>query len=221
MADNWSPEEARTQPRPVSMPISADYDMTDRSPPEPPPVSSSRLFSRKSLSRPTELQTSPSMPIHIPSTSSVIPGNNLPSAPASPLTPAPSPSLGIRAPDWSTASMHEDLGDVSDQDSHNDESGNIGAFGLARRPSKRDKGGLGLGYRHIRHMFADMDTEERKRMLAELLNMCDGKLLGFVANFVAPRLKRDPFELLPVELCLRVCAAQVVGVLPIIDIARS
>lgn len=70
-------------------------------------------------------------------------------------------------------------------------------------------------------MFADMDTEERKRMLAELLNMCDGKLLGFVANFVAPRLKRDPFELLPVELCLRVCAAQVVGVLPIIDIARS
>lgn len=56
----------------------------------------------------------------------------------------------------------------------------------------------------MRGLFADMDNEERKRMLAELLNMCDGKLLGWVNGFVAPRLKRDPFELLPNELCLRV-----------------
>lgn len=41
-------------------------------------------------------------------------------------------------------------------------------------------------------------------MLAELLNMCDGKLLGFVAGFVGPRLKRDPFGVLPNELCLRI-----------------
>lgn len=53
-------------------------------------------------------------------------------------------------------------------------------------------------------MFAEMDNEERKRMLAEILNMCDGKLLGFVAGFVGPRLKRDPFGVLPNELCLRV-----------------
>ena len=53
-------------------------------------------------------------------------------------------------------------------------------------------------------MFADMDNHERQRMLAELLNMCDGKLLGFVADFVGPRLKRDPFSVLPNELCLRI-----------------
>ena len=53
-------------------------------------------------------------------------------------------------------------------------------------------------------MFADMDNDERQRMLAELLNMCDGKLLGFVANIVGPRLKRDPFSVLPNELCLRI-----------------
>ena len=56
----------------------------------------------------------------------------------------------------------------------------------------------------MRGLFADMDNEERKRMLAELLNMCDGKLLGWVNGFVAPRLKRDPFGVLPNELCLRV-----------------
>lgn len=98
--------------------------------------------------------------------------------------------------------MHEDLGELSDNDDQSpvDNDG----LGIARKSSKRDKGSLALGYRHIRQMFADMDPEERKRMLAELLNMCDGKLLGFVANFVGPRLKRDPFEVLPTELCLRV-----------------
>ncbi|KAF2767244.1 WD40 repeat-like protein, partial [Teratosphaeria nubilosa] len=47
-------------------------------------------------------------------------------------------------------------------------------------------------------------NDERQRMLAALLNMCDGKLLGFVAGFVGPRLKRDPFSVLPNELCLRI-----------------
>jgi len=70
--------------------------------------------------------------------------------------------------------------------------------------SAAEASGYGFGYRHMRAMFADMDNHERQRMLAELLNMCDGKLLGFVAGFVGPRLKRDPFSVLPNELCLRV-----------------
>ncbi|CZT25633.1 related to Cdc4 and related F-box and WD-40 proteins [Ramularia collo-cygni] len=136
----------------------------------------------------------PTMPIPIPTNPNVIPGNTLPSAPASPPTPAPSPTPMSRAPDWSKADPREDIGllDLDDGDEH---------FSASATSSAR---GYGFGYRHMRGAFADMDNEERQRMLAELLNMCDGKLLGFVANFVGPRLKRDPFSVLPNELCLRI-----------------
>lgn len=99
-----------------------------------------------------------------------------------------------RAPDWSTAGPQEDIGelDIDDGDHFSDH---------ASASSAR---GFGFGYRHMRAVFSEMDNEERQRMLAELLNMCDGKLLGFVAGFVGPRLKRDPFGVLPNELCLRI-----------------
>ena len=42
------------------------------------------------------------------------------------------------------------------------------------------------------------------RLLGELLNLCDSQELSFVAEFVSPRLKKDPFMVLPTELCLRV-----------------
>lgn len=137
----------------------------------------------------------PTMPIAIPANPNVIPGNTLPSAPASPPTPAPSPTPMQRAPDWSTADPSEDMGDIDlDEPPH-------ASHGTSTTGSAR---GYGFGYRHMRAMFADMDNDERQRMLAELLNMCDGKLLGFVAGFVGPRLKRDPFSVLPDELCLRI-----------------
>ncbi|KAK5114770.1 hypothetical protein LTR85_010083 [Meristemomyces frigidus] len=137
----------------------------------------------------------PTMPIPIPANPNVIPGNTLPSAPASPPTPAPSPTPMQRAPDWSTADPSEDIGDIDLDDPH----------GTADHASTTSSArGYGFGYRHMRAMFADMDNDERQRMLAELLNMCDGKLLGFVAGFVGPRLKRDPFSVLPNELCLRI-----------------
>lgn len=131
------------------------------------------------------------MPMTIPSNPSVIPGNNLPSAPASPPTPAPSPTPMHSGPDWSSADPREDLGDLDLEEtiSHGHDDGSRG---------------YGLGYRHVRAAFANMDNGERQRMLSELLNMCDAKVLGFVANFVGPRLKRDPFSVLPNELCLRI-----------------
>ena len=106
-----------------------------------------------------------------PSTSGkVVPLNILPSAPASPPTPAPSPTPYQRAPSWTSAGENED------------------SF-----------------LRDARGHFKSLDSAERQRYLAELLNMCDSQLLSFVHSFVSPRLKKDPFDFLPDELCLRVC----------------
>lgn len=58
--------------------------------------------------------------------------------------------------------------------------------------------------KHVRALFADMSGAEKQRLLAELLNLCDSQQLGFVQDFVSPRLKKDPFRCLPDELCLRV-----------------
>jgi len=57
--------------------------------------------------------------------------------------------------------------------------------------------------RDARGHFSRLNAAERERYLAELLNMCDSQLLSFVHHFVSPRLKKDPFEHLPDELCLR------------------
>ncbi|ETI28090.1 hypothetical protein G647_00539 [Cladophialophora carrionii CBS 160.54] len=103
------------------------------------------------------------------SNKSGMPLSILPSAPASPPTPAPSPTPYQRAPSWTCAGENED------------------AF-----------------LRDARGHFRDLNAAERERYLAELLNMCDSQLLSFVHNFVSPRLKKDPFEHLPDELCLRV-----------------
>jgi len=155
--------------------------------------------SGKSAARPHPITTPsnsmpniPTMPISIPANPNVIPGNTLPSAPASPPTPAPSPTPMQRAPDWSTADPREDIGDIELDQKRTDPAHPSGPRGYS------------FGYRHMRAAFAEMDHDERQRMLAELLNMCDGKLLGFVASFVGPRLKRDPFFVLPNELCLRI-----------------
>lgn len=56
----------------------------------------------------------------------------------------------------------------------------------------------------IREQFLSMSDPERQRCLAEILNMCNSNQLSFVSAFVSPRLKKDPFEHLPDELCLKV-----------------
>jgi F-box and WD-40 domain protein CDC4 len=123
------------------------------------------------MSRPPRHSISHSRPKRLSTSNKAgIPLNILPSAPASPPTPAPSPTPFQRAPSWSCAGENED------------------AF-----------------LRDARGHFRNLNAAERERYLAELLNMCDSQLLSFVHHFVSPRLKKDPFEHLPDELCLRVC----------------
>lgn len=58
--------------------------------------------------------------------------------------------------------------------------------------------------RDARPHFSKLDSQEKQRFLAEILNLCNSQQLSFVMNYVSPRLKKDPFESLPNELCLRV-----------------
>ncbi|PGH15737.1 hypothetical protein AJ80_05445 [Polytolypa hystricis UAMH7299] len=58
--------------------------------------------------------------------------------------------------------------------------------------------------RDARSHFSLLGRDERQRFLAEILNLCDNQLLSFVHHFVSPRLKKDPFDVLPNELCLRI-----------------
>lgn len=52
--------------------------------------------------------------------------------------------------------------------------------------------------------FAALSLPDSERFLSEILNMCSSQQLSFVKRFVSPRLKKDPFEHLPDELCLKV-----------------
>ena len=71
--------------------------------------------------------------------------------------------------------------------------------------------------RDARGHFSNLSQEGKQRYLAEILNMCDSSLLSFVSGFVSPRLKKDPFEHLPDELCLRVSCVPVVIHVPRAD----
>lgn len=52
--------------------------------------------------------------------------------------------------------------------------------------------------------FSQMDGDGQRALLSDLLDMCDTRLLAYVHEYATPRLKRDPFMVLPNELCLRV-----------------
>ncbi len=56
----------------------------------------------------------------------------------------------------------------------------------------------------IRQYFKHRSGPERTRILGDLLNLCTSQQLSFVAQYVSPLLKKDPFTVLPDELCLRV-----------------
>lgn len=75
----------------------------------------------------------------------------------------------------------------------------------SRAPNWTFAGENEVGFlRESTRYFERLDSAQRERFLGELLNMCNNQQLVFVHNFVAPKLKKDPFLHLPNELCLRV-----------------
>lgn len=62
----------------------------------------------------------------------------------------------------------------------------------------------------MRENFLKATTPEKKRILEDIVNMCNSQQLSFILQLVSPRLKKDPMMSLPDELCLRVSAASVV-----------
>ena len=55
-----------------------------------------------------------------------------------------------------------------------------------------------------KQLFGALGKGEQERFLVGLLNSCDKQRLSFVHEFVCSKLKRDPFQMFPNELCLRV-----------------
>ncbi|KAL4893057.1 WD40-repeat-containing domain protein [Aspergillus ambiguus] len=52
--------------------------------------------------------------------------------------------------------------------------------------------------------FSSLSNVKRQRFLEGILGLCDSQQLSFVSSYVAPRLRKDPFQVFPNELCLRV-----------------
>lgn len=58
--------------------------------------------------------------------------------------------------------------------------------------------------RDARFIFSSLDTASKEAWLTSLVDGCDNQTLSFLHRLVSPRLKKDPFRVLPDELCLRV-----------------
>ncbi|KAK9323757.1 WD40-repeat-containing domain protein [Lipomyces orientalis] len=52
--------------------------------------------------------------------------------------------------------------------------------------------------------FSAIARSQREALLAALLDACDTSTLSFVLAYVSPLLKKDPFRVLPNEICLRI-----------------
>ena len=60
--------------------------------------------------------------------------------------------------------------------------------------------------RDAKLIFTNLDATAKGAWLTSLVDVCDNQTLGFLHRLVSPRLKKDPFSVLPDELCLRVSA---------------
>ncbi|KAE8148447.1 WD40-repeat-containing domain protein [Aspergillus avenaceus] len=57
---------------------------------------------------------------------------------------------------------------------------------------------------NTRMHFSSLSNLKKQKFLEGILSLCDSQQLSFVSSYVSPRLRKDPFLVLPPELCLRV-----------------
>ncbi|KAF7713525.1 F-box/ WD40 repeat domain-containing protein [Penicillium ucsense] len=57
---------------------------------------------------------------------------------------------------------------------------------------------------NLRIHFSTLTNSRKQKLLEYLLDGCDSQQLSFVSSYVGPRLRKDPFQVFPNELCLRV-----------------
>ena len=55
-----------------------------------------------------------------------------------------------------------------------------------------------------RNIFGRLDITAKENWLRSLVDMCDNHALSMLHSIVSPRLKKDPFKVLPNELCFKV-----------------
>ena len=57
---------------------------------------------------------------------------------------------------------------------------------------------------NLRIHFTTLSNSRKQKFLEGILGVCDSQQLSFVSSYVGPRLRKDPFQVFPNELCLRV-----------------
>ncbi|KAJ5666749.1 hypothetical protein N7462_011158 [Penicillium macrosclerotiorum] len=57
---------------------------------------------------------------------------------------------------------------------------------------------------NLRIHFSTLSNARKQKLLEGLLDVCDNQQLSFVSSYVGPRLRKDPFQVCPNELCLRI-----------------
>ena len=58
--------------------------------------------------------------------------------------------------------------------------------------------------RDFRIIFGGLDVKSKEACLESIVDLCDNHLLGYLHQLVSPKLKKDPFYVLPNELCFKV-----------------
>ena len=59
----------------------------------------------------------------------------------------------------------------------------------------------------LQEIFVKASSQDQRRLIEDLINLCTSQQLSFILQLVSPRLKKDPMTSLPDELCLRVRSA--------------